>query len=395
MRFLSLHCLPGIFLASALSLSGATISANFTGGNGTSTFDQVPGIAGSGWSGNWTNGNLAAANISFSAAASPELTAGGGNHLKATITGVNTDSGVGRSFIVNSGTAGVDGTKPVTITFDFRLDSATSGFSGSSEHITLNGNSATVSSSGTSTWLLRVPAGATPQWQGYNGTRDGGSYNAARLVNSGMAAVPGVTYRFTIDVVPSTGTYGVTISNGNSTVTMPSLGFRSSTKALGDTFGIFARKDAAGDTLAFAVDNLAISGETPTPPEPLARFPYVFDMVHHNPGEALYNSQFNSGNFTRSFGFEGKVFYLFDSPHLAVNWDSFDTADKKILPVGSADRAWVDAKRADITAKFNDAKAAGLQVYAMSDLVLFPKRLVSLYGLSTTMGNVTNADTEL
>ena len=71
------------------------------------------------------------------------------------------------------------------------------------------------------------------------------------------------------------------------------------------------------------------------------------------------------------------------------------TRRQVILPAGSPDRAWVDAKRAEITAKYNAAKAAGLQVYAMSDLILFPKRLVSLYGMSTTMGNVNNADTEL
>lgn len=372
------------------------INADFTGGNGTASSDQVPGMAGSGWSGPWTSGNLPAANISFAATASPELSAGAGTHLRAEVTAVNAGASVGRVFVNTNGTTGVDGTKPVTIRFDFRLDAANTGFTGSSEHVTLNGNAGLVSSSGSSTWLIRIPAGTSPQWQFYNGNRDSGGYNAALLVNSGMSAVPGVTYSFTLSLVPSTRTYSVTVSNGTATATVNNLGFRSSATTLGDTFGLFAQKDSAADVLAFALDRLEISGETPPPPPPPpSTFPYVFDMVHHNPGEAYYQSQFNDPVFTRDVGYNGKVFFLFESPQLAINWDSFDVTGKVILPAGSADRAWVDAKRAEITPKFDAAKAAGLQVYAMSDLILFPKRLVSLYGLSTTMGNVTNADTEL
>ena len=385
-----------LFVLLQVPLSAGVITADFTAGTGTAAADQVPGIAGSGWSCPWSAGNLPAANISFAAADSPELFAGGGPHLCAAVTAVNAGASVGRAFVNTNGSVGVDGTKPVTLRFDFRLDAANTGFTGSSEHVTLNGNAGLVSSSGSSTWLIRIPAGASPQWQFYNGNRDNGAYNAALLVNSGISAVPGVTYSFTLSIVPSTRTYAVTITNGTDAATVNNLGFRSSATTLGDTFGLFAQKDSAADVLAFAIDRLEISGETPPPPPPPpATFPYVFDMVHHNPGEAYYQSQFNDPVFTRDAGYNGKVFFLFESPQLAVNWDSFDVTGKVILPAGSADRAWVEAKRAEITPKFDAAKAAGLQVYAMSDLILFPKRLVSHYGLSTTMGNVTNADTEL
>ena len=76
---------------------------------------------------------------------------------------------------------------------------------------------------------------------------------------------------------------------------------------------------------------------------------------------------------------------------LAVNWDS---VDPNILPAGSPDRAWVDAKAASITPRFQALKDAGMQVWCMSDLVLFPKRLVSLYGLSGTQGNVNDPNTQ-
>jgi hypothetical protein len=395
MKFTLLGRLLLAFGCVVTSAGAGTITAHFEGGAGTSATDQVPGVAGSGWTGPWSTGTLSSTNTAFTAASTSPLTTSGGQYLRAVITATNTDSGVGRPFTNNNGTTGVDGTKPVTISFDFRLDASNAGFTGSNEHITLNGNSDLVSSSGSTTWLIRLVGGSNPVWQFYNGGRDGGSFNSSLLVSSGMNAVPGVTYTFKLSITPATRTYSITLTNGSSTVTVNNLGFRTSSTVLGNTFGVFAKKDSSADMLAFALDRIEISGETPPPTAPLATFPYVFDMVHHNPGEARYDSLFNDPVFTRNFGFSGKVYYLFDSPHLAVNWDEFDTPDKVILPVGSPDRAWVDAKRADLNAKFDAANAAGLKIYAMSDLILFPKRLVSLYGLSSTFGNINNADTEL
>ena len=123
-----------------------------------------------------------------------------------------------------------------------------------------------------------------------------------------------------------------------------------------------------------------------------AAFPLVLDMVHFNPGEPHYATQFADPAFEKNMGFNGKVFSLFESAHLAVDWDVYDT---NILAVGTPDRAWVDAKRAEVNQKYDAAKVAGMDVYCMSDLILFPKRLVSLYGMSATMGNINNTNTEL
>ncbi len=375
--------------------SAGVIRADFPDGGGTALPDQVPGIAGNGWTGSWSTGNLSSSGIAAEFRDSSPLTPTSAGYLHVSAVTTNADVGYGRNFIATNGTSGVDGTKPVRFEFSLRLDAANSSLNSASDHLTIQGNANTVSSSATSTFLIRVMGGSSPQWQIYHGNRDGGAYSAARLVSSGMPALPGTTYRFTIDADPASRSYTTTISDGSTTKTVSNLGFRTSGSSIGNTLGIFMKKDSAGESLAFDLDGVVISGESPPLPPPPETFPFVFDMVHHNPGEATYQSQFNDPAYTRSQGFNGKVFYLFDSAHLAVNWDAFDTPDKVILPAGSADRAWVDAKRADITAKYDAAKAAGLQVYAMSDLILFPKRLVSLYGLSTTMGNVGNADTEL
>ena len=69
--------------------------------------------------------------------------------------------------------------------------------------------------------------------------------------------------------------------------------------------------------------------------------PFVWDMVHHNPGEALYESQYNDPAVLKEMGYNGKVYFLFDSPQLAVDWD---VIDPDILPEGSEAEKWVQAK---------------------------------------------------
>ncbi|MBV5283597.1 MAG: hypothetical protein JZU53_14345 [Paludibacter sp.] len=119
--------------------------------------------------------------------------------------------------------------------------------------------------------------------------------------------------------------------------------------------------------------------------------PYIMDMVHNNPGDALYVSKFNDPDVLKSMGYNSKSYFLFDSPMLAINWDGLDP---NILPNGSADRAWVEKKAHRLDSLYTNCKKHGIDVYAMSDLVLFPKRLIEKYGIEKTFGNPLDTLTE-
>ncbi len=112
--------------------------------------------------------------------------------------------------------------------------------------------------------------------------------------------------------------------------------------------------------------------------------PLILDMVHHNPGEEPYKTEFNNPAVVKEMGYNGKVYFLFESPALAINWES---VDPDILPVGSDERAWVDDKAKQIHDMHEACKAEGLDIYAMSDLILFPKRLIEKYNIEDTFGN--------
>jgi hypothetical protein len=127
------------------------------------------------------------------------------------------------------------------------------------------------------------------------------------------------------------------------------------------------------------------------PDSPPPAFPVVLDMVHHNPGEPRFETRYEDPTVLKEMGYNGKVYYLFDAPTIAIDWGS---VDPDIFPKGSEGRRWVDEKAAFIDARHAACKAAGIGVYAMADLVLFPKTLVKKYGMEETFGDPKDPQTD-
>ncbi len=123
----------------------------------------------------------------------------------------------------------------------------------------------------------------------------------------------------------------------------------------------------------------------------LAAPPVLIDMVHNNPGEEPFVTHYNDAAFLKSLGYTGKTFELFEGAQFGINWSA---VDPDILPTGSPDRIWVDAKAAELDKLYSSAKAAGLDVYCHTDMVVLPKRLVEKYHLASTFGDVSNPNTQ-
>lgn len=89
--------------------------------------------------------------------------------------------------------------------------------------------------------------------------------------------------------------------------------------------------------------------------------PLILDMVHHNPGGARDESNLEEPSFLSDAGYKGKVHFLFDSPTPAINRES---VDPDVLPAGSPERAWADAKASNFDRLLAQNQAAGLRTYA-------------------------------
>jgi hypothetical protein len=112
--------------------------------------------------------------------------------------------------------------------------------------------------------------------------------------------------------------------------------------------------------------------------------PLIMDMVHHNPGEPLFETPYNEPSYVAEVGYNSKAYFLFESPTLAIDWNSVE-AD--VFPAGSDERAWVEKKAAVIRAQHVKCREAGLQIYAQTDMVLLPKKLIQAYGIQDTFGD--------
>jgi hypothetical protein len=110
---------------------------------------------------------------------------------------------------------------------------------------------------------------------------------------------------------------------------------------------------------------LALAASTAT----AAPTPLILDMVHQIPGDKPYVSAYDDPAVLKKIGYTGKVYFLFESPTLAINWESIDP---EILPKGSEERKWVDRKAAEIQALQKSCKEQNITVFAQADLVLFP-----------------------
>lgn len=131
--------------------------------------------------------------------------------------------------------------------------------------------------------------------------------------------------------------------------------------------------------LVFLAAILSSSGQNS--PDPMR---FVLDMVHHNPGEALTQSAYLEPSVLKSKGYNGKVFFLFDAAQFGVDWAEIDA---EVFPEGSESRAWVEQRRSSIAADYEKAKAEGLGVYCMLDMLVMPRRLVETHKAEMTDEN--------
>ena len=108
---------------------------------------------------------------------------------------------------------------------------------------------------------------------------------------------------------------------------------------------------------------------------------FVHDMVHNNPGLAPYESDYLNPEFLKERGYDGKTFELFGCAQYGLLWDDYDTFrgdGKKVFPIDSEERAWVEQKKKELTKAYDAVVAAGLKVSFMMDIIVLPSVIKEL-----------------
>ncbi len=100
---------------------------------------------------------------------------------------------------------------------------------------------------------------------------------------------------------------------------------------------------------------------------------FIMDMVHHNPGEAPFETSFLNPQKLKEYGYNAQVFKHINT---AVTFKKYDAELFKNSPEASE---WIEKLKKDITAEISKAKAEGLKVYYHIDLFVLPKALYEKY----------------
>jgi len=260
-----------LVLAASLGISvvqGGTV-AEFDGGNSNAVVDGYPGMAGSGWGGAWTTSLQTA---SFSSAptvvSTTPLAPGGGNYLTAALTN---SSANGQGAVVRQyQTFGdVDLTKPHTIRFQYRPESFTTFSDGEDRFQAFTRSAPNHGTDANSDWMIfgfggdYSGADVDGRWVVFDGLKDGGGFDAARLKSTGIPVVLGQTLDVAVTVHPSAKEWDVTISDGTNTYTGANLGFRRNAPSVGPYLHFGSRANGSSDSRSFSVDAIEIAPAWP------------------------------------------------------------------------------------------------------------------------------------
>jgi hypothetical protein len=240
----------------------ADIVANFTGGDGVESVDQYQGIPGDGWTTAWQT-NTAASSAGTSLVGFVDESApmnGGGKYLSSFLTG-----GSGVSKGVQQRQYGsfdnVDILAAHTVSFDLRLDSDTSKLTAGTDYFQAFDRPFTSDFGANGAWLIRASGASVNgipalNWMFYNGGKDGGAFNTANFVDSGISFISGLVYHFVIDIDPLNLEYTVSINGGPESAPM---GFRTNTPTNLGSLNFGGQVSDAGEVLAYSLDTVDVA----------------------------------------------------------------------------------------------------------------------------------------
>jgi len=250
---------PGV---AALAGPGASVVADFNGGNTDTLVDAYPGMAGDGWSNGWDvasrDGGLLVAAVTD---AGVPMSVDGGNYLTTSITTTedNGQATVGRSYA-----AGIDVSQDHAIHFKYRIEEyLPSAFTDALDAYKIFDYSSVRSSTASSLpWLIAGYAD-DGSWVVYDGNYD----TTATEIDTGIGLQQGVVYDFQIGIRASARTWDVRIENDTTHVVYNSLdlnpdglGFKGNWTTVGGTLNFNARTNSTADQRQFSIDGLSITG---------------------------------------------------------------------------------------------------------------------------------------
>ncbi len=105
------------------------------------------------------------------------------------------------------------------------------------------------------------------------------------------------------------------------------------------------------------------------------RFPLLFNMVHHNPGEPPFVTHYDEPGYLKQLGYNGQIPKL--SPQCGL---TYDKAFPGLIPDPSAERMWIERHAHSVNLDLEYARQHGMPLYPFTDVLVVPESLWKKYG---------------
>ncbi|MBN1187935.1 MAG: hypothetical protein JXB49_37015 [Bacteroidales bacterium] len=105
------------------------------------------------------------------------------------------------------------------------------------------------------------------------------------------------------------------------------------------------------------------------------RYPILLNMVHHNPGEPKFETQYTEPAFLKEKGYTGQI------PKIEIQCAlTYDRWQENVVPEKSKERLWINRHAAEIDILINNAEKAGMPLYPFTDVLVIPQSIMDKYG---------------
>ena len=114
--------------------------------------------------------------------------------------------------------------------------------------------------------------------------------------------------------------------------------------------------------------------------EEARRFPLLFNMVHHNPGEPPFVTHYDEPGYLKQLGYNGQI------PKLSVQCGlTYDQAYPGLIADPSEERMWIERHAHSVRLDLEYARQHGMPLYPFTDVLVVPKSLWEKYSDEMTI----------
>lgn len=109
--------------------------------------------------------------------------------------------------------------------------------------------------------------------------------------------------------------------------------------------------------------------------EDFQRYPILFNMVYHNPGEPPFETQYTEPEYLKKLGYTGQVPKIYVQCAL-----TYDDLEDNIIPEKTDEKLWIERHSANVRLLINNAQKSNMPLYPFTDVLVLPKSIMDKYG---------------